>query len=185
MTIKGLRVYVIIAAVILTLGTLLTLQFIYQKYNVEQPLFKLYSQTKLVKGVKIEDKGNPVRIIVNMKKTDNLQQAYLDLKGYTKQVMGNHEFVIELRDQRTKSLEDTYYKSQFIIYEAKTKGDFTRMAEVIDNHAREAGAQSRIFIDDENIYIQFTKDDNYLYEIISRKSDLVGNIADRMGSGQV
>lgn len=185
MQIKGLRIYVIVAAIIVTLAVLLTIQFIYQKYDVEQPLFKLYSQTKLVeKAPRLEQKGSVLVVMLDVKKTDNLRQAYRDLVNYTEQVMGNTKFTIEMKDNRTGELESAYYQSQFIIYEALTKGDFSRMAEVVQQNARKVGAESLVFIDNDNIYVEFIKGDNYLYEIISRKHEIQASVTDRMGSDQ-
>ncbi len=182
MQIKGFKVYVVIAAIMVTLAVLLTVQFVYQKYNVEQPLFKLYSQTKLVQGVKLEHKENMVRVILDVKKTENLRQTYQDLVGYTEQVMGTDKFTVELKDNRTEELADAYYQSQFVIYEALANGDFTKMAEVIRQNADRVGAEARVFIDNDNIYVEFLKGQNYLYEIIPRKQEVRGNVADRMGS---
>jgi len=88
--IKGVKVYVVIAAVFVTLAVLLTVQFLYQKYDVEQPLFKLYSETELVNKVPvIEQKGTSVNVVLHLKKTENLKQVYHDLSSYTEQIMGN------------------------------------------------------------------------------------------------
>lgn len=183
MQIKGLRIYIIIAAVVVTLAILLTLQYVHQKYNVEQPLFKLYSETKLVKDVKLEEKGSTVKVILDVNKTDNLRKAYFDLNTYTQEIMGNKEFTIELKDNRSKELEKAYYNSQFIIYEAIAKGDFTRMADIIRKNAEAVNAESMVFIDENNIYVEFIKGGNYLYEIVPRKQMAAG-IADTMGSDQ-
>lgn len=180
---KGMRIYIVIAAVVVTLAILLTLQYVHQKYNVEQPLFKLYSETKLVKDVKLEEKGSTVKVILDVNKTDNLRKAYQDLNTYTQEIMGNTEFTIELKDKRSKDLEKAYYNSQFIIYEAIAKGDFTRMADIIRKNAKAVNAESMVFIDENNIYVEFIKGGNYLYEIVPRQQKAAG-IADTMGSDQ-
>ncbi len=183
MQIKGFRVYVVASAIIVTLAVLLAFQFIYQKFDVEQPLFKLYSQTKLVeKAPTIEQKGGTVKVILDVKKTENLKQAYQDLDSYTEQVMGATKFTIELKDNRTKELENAYYQSQFIIYEALSRGDFSRMADVIQQNAAKAGAEAKVFIDNDNIYVEFLKGNNYLYEIVPRKPAPQGSASDTMGS---
>lgn len=170
MQIKGIRVYVVIAAVFVTLAVLLAVQFMYQKYNVEQPLFKLYSQTKLVKKVPtIEQKGTTVNVILDVAKTDNLRQAYRDLSDYTEQIIGDTKFTIVLKDNRNAALEDVFYQSQFVIYEALVKGDFTKMADVVQQNAVKAGATSKVFIDNDYVYVEILKGSNYLYEIIPRQ----------------
>lgn len=186
MHIKGFRLYVVIIAVIATLAILLTIQFINQKYNVEQPLFKLYSQTKIVKDAKIEDKGDTVKVIIKVKKTENLKQAYNELTEYTNQIMDGKRYEMQIKDNRSAILEKAYYNSQFVIYEALAKGDFTKMANVIEKYSQKVGAESLVFIDDKNIYVEFLKGDNYLYEVIPRQSNSQSKDgADKMGSEKV
>lgn len=182
MKFKGIRIYIVLASIAATLAVLLTIQFIHQKYNIEKPLFKLYSQTKLVKGVKIQEKEKTVKVILEVEKTENLRNAYRELTSYTEQVMGNTEFDIELRDNRTRELEEAYYQSQFVIYEALAKGDFTKMADVIRLNAEKVGAQARVFIDRDYIYVQFVKGKHYLYEIVPRDHAVRETVADRTGS---
>ena len=189
MQIKGLRLYVVIAAVFVTLAVLLTVQFLYQKYDVEQPLFKLYSQTKLVNKVPtIEQTGTSVKVILDVKKTDNIRQAYQNLNNYTEQIMGGTKFTLELKDNRNKELENAYYQSQFVIYEALAKGDFTKMADVIQQNAVKVGGTSKVYIDNDNVYVEILNGNNYLYEIIPRLHDNAqGNsdsFANQMGSVQ-
>lgn len=187
MQIKGVKVYVVIAAVFVTLAVLLTVQFLYQKYDVEQPLFKLYSETELVNKVPvIEQKGTSVNVVLHLKKTENLKQVYHDLSSYTEQIMGNKKFTMELKDNRNKALEEVYYQSQFMIYEALAKGDFTKMADVVQDNAGGIGATSKVYIDNDNIYVEILKGDNYLYEIIPRNEEHArgtqGSSANQMGS---
>ena len=183
MQIKGLRLLVVAGAVISTLAVLLAIQYFHQKYKVEEPLFKMYSQTKLVNKVDLEDKGNKIKVILHVNKTDNLKEAYQELSAQTEKVIGHPDFKMELVDTRTPVLESAFYESQFIIYEALAKGDFTKMADIIRQNAESAGAESRVFIDNENIYVEFMKGDNYLYEIVSR-DQVRGEASTRMGSDQ-
>jgi hypothetical protein len=183
--IKGIRIYVVIVTIVVTLCVLLSIQYINQKYNIEQPLFKLYSQTKLVKGVKIENRGTDVNVILDVKKTDNLRQVYKDLTNYTEQIMGTTKFSVELKDNRNKTLENVYYQSQFIIYEALAKGDFSKMATVIEKNARDYGAEAKVFMDEDSIYVEIIKGDNYLYEIIPREHVEKGDLTGQTGSEQI
>ena len=183
MQIKGIRIYVVIATVITTLAVLLAIQFFHQKYNVEEPLFKLYSQTKLVDKVNLAEEGNKIKVSLHVKKTDNLREAYRELVAQTEEVVGSDQFSLELIDKRNPALESAFYESQFIIYEALAKGDFTKMAEIVRQNAAKVGAESKVFLDSDNIYVEFLKGDNYLYEIVSRNKGS-NETSDRMGSEQ-
>lgn len=184
MQIKGIRIYVVLVVVILMLSILIGAQYMYQRYSVEQPLFKLYAKTKLVDNItkiKLEEQGDTVSVTLVLNKTDNLRQAYQDLYRSTGQVLGRDRFQMRLKDTRTRELENVFYRSQFVIYEALVKGSFPQMAGAIEANARVAGAEARIFMDERNIYVAMYKDKNYLYEVIPRKTV----IADNRESGQV
>lgn len=173
MQIKGIRLYVVLAAVMLMLGLLVGAQYFYQRYSVEQPLFKLYSQTKLVdniKNIKLEDQGSVISVTLALNKTENLRQAYQDLYRSTGQVLGSNQFQMQIKDTRTRELENVYYQSQFVIYEALVKGSYPEMAQAIERNARSAGAQARVYMDEKNIYVALYKGKNYLYEVLSRSS---------------
>jgi len=173
MQIKGIRIYVVLVVVILMLGILIGAQYLYQRYNVEQPLFKLYSETKLVdniKNIKLEDQGDTVSVTLALNRTENLRRAYQDLYRSTGQVLGSDRFRMQIKDTRNRELDDIYNRSQFVIYEALVKGSYPQMAAVIEKNAREAGAQARVFMDEKNIYVAVYKGKNYLYEVVPRKT---------------
>ncbi|WP_418789933.1 hypothetical protein [Phosphitispora sp. TUW77] len=182
MKIKGIRVYVVVVVLAVTLGILLTIQYVYQKYNVEQPLFKIYSDTKLVDDVKIDNEGVVPTVTLNVRKTEDLKDVYLKLNSYTEEIFGHNQFQIELKDKRTKELSEIYYNSQYVIYEAMANGDFTKMAAEVQENARNNGAKARVFIDNANIYISFIKDDKYLYEVIPRNNAAL-EVPGMLGSG--
>ncbi|MFZ5640248.1 MAG: hypothetical protein ACOY4Q_06130 [Bacillota bacterium] len=173
MQIKGIRIYIVLVVVMLMLGLLIGAQYFYQRYSVEQPLFKLYSETKLVdniKKIKLEKQGDTVSVTLALNRTDNLRQAYQDLYRSTGQVLGSDRFRMQLKDTRNRELENVYYQSQFVIYEALVKGSFPQMAATIEKNARSAGAEARVFIDEKNIYVALYKGENYLYEVVPRKN---------------
>ena len=181
MQIKGIRVSVVVVVLAVTLGILLTVQYFYQKYNVEQPLFKMYSDTELVDDVKLDNEGEVVTVNLSVRKTEDLKEAYRELNGYTEKVLGHNQFHMELKDKRTKELSDAYYNSQYIIYEALAKGDFTEMAAEIQKNAKNTGAKARVFIDNDNVYISFIKGDKYLYEVIPR-NNAASKVSGTLGS---
>lgn len=175
MQIKGIRIYVVLVVVMLMMGLLMGAQYFYQRYNVEQPLFKLYSETKLVdniNNIKLEEQGGTVAVTLSLNRTDNLRRAYRELNRYTGQILGSEGFKIQIKDTRSRELEDIYYRSQFVIYEALAKGSFTEMAAAIEKNARSAGAEARVYMDEKNIYVALYKGKNYLYEVVPRDAAL-------------
>lgn len=173
MQIKGIRIYVVLVVVLLMMSLLVGAQYLYQRYNVEQPLFKLYSDTKLVdniRNIKLEEQGGTVAVTLSLNRTDNLRRAYRELYDYTGQVLGSDRFIMQLKDNRTRELDDIYSQSQFVIYEALTKGNFPAMADAIEQNASYSGVQARVYMDEKNIYVALYKGENYLYEVVPRNA---------------
>jgi len=165
---KDIRVSVIILAIIVVLALLLVGQFIYKEYNVEQPLFKVYSKTKAVQNVDISEKDGRVKIVLRLGPTANLQLAYGEIMAATTWILGPKPFELKIKDNRSPVLEDLLVETEPVIYEAMSKGSYTWMKKEIISAARTNGAEAQVFMDSERIYLAFTKGRNYLYEIIPR-----------------
>lgn len=184
MKMAGIKVHLVIIFLLLTLVILVVGNMLYQKYYLTEPLFKLYQKTKVVQDYHVDGQGRVKKVLVEMKKTNNLQKSYNELLAGTAQVLGNSEITLELKDRRNDKLEKIYYDSQLIIYEALLKGNFTNMAEAIKKQAKAAGAEAQISIDKNNIYLQLVQGDNYLYEIIPRNTTDDKSFLNQRGSDQ-
>lgn len=186
MNIKGIRIPVVIIIIVLVLAVLFGIQYIYHKINVEQPLFKLYSQTKAVQKFDIDNKSGSTIVNIDLKHTDNLGKTYQQIYQTTANVLGKNGFKLNIKDSRSPELESAYYDMQFIINEALVRGNFSQMENVIEEKAAQAGVTSRVFIDNQNIYIQLDKNKKYLYEVVPRpqvnNENLSGNKP--VGGGQ-
>lgn len=183
MQIKGFRVIVIATAIIVTLALLFGIKYVNERFNIEKPLFKMYSETKLVLKPSIDKEGDTTTITLTLKKTDNLYSAYQDIKSDTEKVLGDKKFQIKILDKRSPELEEAYRDSQFVVYEALAKGNYTSIPAEVARYAAAKGAKAKVYIDGENIYVSLYKGDNYLYEIISRRNyQMGGDVADTMGS---
>lgn len=181
--IKGFRVIVIATAIIVTLALLFGIKYVNERFNIEKPLFKMYSETKLVLKPSIDKEGDTTTITLTLKKTDNLYSAYQDIKSDTEKVLGDKKFQIKILDKRSPELEEAYRDSQFVVYEALAKGNYTSIPAEVARYAAAKGAKAKVYIDGENIYVSLYKGDNYLYEIISRRNyQMGGDVADTMGS---
>lgn len=170
MKMAGIKVHLVIIFLLLTLVILVVGNMVYQKYYMNEPLFKLYQKTKVVQNYHVDGQGRVKKVLVEMKKTNNLQKSYNELLNGTVQVLGSSEITLELKDKRNDKLEKIYYDSQLIIYEALLKGNFIEMAQGIKKQANSAGVEAEISIDKNNIYLQLIQGENYLYEIIPRNT---------------
>jgi hypothetical protein len=122
-----------------------------------------------VAAYQIEDAGDTYKITITLRETGNLMETYNLIYGEIEQVMGNRPFEIQLVDHRNDRLNSIFEQGQFAIHEALVVGNFTKMADALNGYARKAGVESRVYIDDYNIYWQMRDGSYYLYDVVPRK----------------
>jgi len=175
MQIKGLKIWLIIVAIIVVLGLLVGGSYLYNKYNTEQPLFKLYENVIEVKDFELKQEDNKLEIALELNKVQNLQNFYQEVDTETKEILANQEYTFILKGNTSEELEEISNEGQFVIYESLVKGNFREMATELKNLAQANGAEAFVFMDENNVYIQIQKDDKYLYEVIEWQSNYSGD----------
>lgn len=79
------------------------------------------------------------------------------------------KYNIKVIDNRDDYLSDVYYRIHFAIYEAAANNDFVSMKLTIDKVLANIDLDSyKIFVDDNNVYVQLIKGNKYLYEVVPR-----------------
>lgn len=171
MRLKDLRISFIIIAIFVSLALLLGGQFLYQKYYVEQPLFKILHETKAVKNLKYDQNQPQAVLQVEFGDVGNLKESYTRVEEKAEQVLG-HPVPIKVVDHRSQDLSQVFDNSQFAVYEAIMNGNFTVMAKTVAEQAGLAHLDRyAVYVDRNNVYIQLHKGNYYLYEVISRDSE--------------
>ncbi|MHB8171636.1 MAG: hypothetical protein ACYDG6_08850 [Thermincolia bacterium] len=165
---KNIRITIVVVAIIVVLALLLGGQMIYKRYNIEQPLFKVYSKTKAVQDADIINRNGKVKVVLALGPTVNFQKTYRELMEETVVVLGERPFELRIKDNRDQVLERLLIDTEPVIYEAVSKGNFTWMKWEITRAAGAAGAEAQVFIDGERIYVSFMKGRHVLYEVIQR-----------------
>ncbi|MFZ5633283.1 MAG: hypothetical protein ACOY40_10595 [Bacillota bacterium] len=165
---NGIKVPVVILALVVGLAALWGAQWLYNRYNYERPLTKLLGENKDVVSYKINDEGPVLAVEVKLGKVDNLQQSYDALHQSLQGVVGRRDFKIILRDERDATLDGICYQARLAAYEALERGNFLEMESLISQRAAREGSQARLMLDEDRLYIQITHGNHYLYEIIPR-----------------
>lgn len=168
MEFQGIRIKYVILAFLLVAALLFGGQMVYQKFGYHQPVRQLLEGYPGIASFEIDDEAAVVRIVVKLERTDNLMAAYqqLDRRLWTANSGRPYELVIE--DERSPALEEALHKSELAVYQALIQGNFPEMARAVDTHAREAGAEARVFVDGRNVYIQIETADCYLMSVVPR-----------------
>lgn len=166
---QDIKVHVVVISLVIGLAAFLSVQWLYNSLNFQQPLEKKLDNSKFIESYRIERSSNEYKIIISCRETDNLMQTYQEMYGEVAKTMNEHPFVIELVDQRNDRLVDVFNQGQFAIQEAMFRGNFREMADSLNQYARSGVVESSVYIDEENIYWQMRDGNNYLYEVTSRK----------------
>jgi hypothetical protein len=164
-------------ALIITVTILYIGQGIWQNYAVDLPLDKALNGIAGVEKVSWESGNNisdAVNIYVKLNNTVNLQKSYEEINKTIKQTLKNKRYALEIKDNRSPELEDTYYGIHYYIQKSIVDGNFPLLEEKVEEKAAAAGAEAKLYVDDQNIYLQLTKSDSTLYAVVARHSDRTG-----------
>ncbi len=172
---NGIRVPVVVLALVLGLAAFWGSQWLYGRLNYERPLARFLGENKYVAAYSINNRGPVMELEVKLGKVDNLQETYNSLQRSVQDIVGRRNFKIILKDERDKSLEDLHHYSRLAAFEAMERGNFLEMEEYISRRAAREGASAKILMDQDRLYIQLVRGSYYLYDIIPRNK-MTGDI---------
>lgn len=179
----GLKLPVIFLAFVCGLAIAFGGQWLYKEYNYQQPLNKVLAENKLVENYKVIQEGNKLLVKVKLSKdADNLMYAYQELNQLTGEVTGKTPYVLEIASEQDTTLEQVFYDSHHVIYQAQVIGNFPDVVNKVKENAVKHGAEGKVYVDQNNIYIQLTKPEGYYLNKIIPRQNLSGSW---QGGGQV
>lgn len=164
-------------ALIITVTLLYIGQAIWQNYAVDLPLDKALHDVTGVEKVTWDDNSDMndvISIYVTLGGITNLQSTYEELSEKIEKTLKGNEFSLEIKDNRTTELDQAYYEIHYYIQKAIVDGDFPLLEEKVVEKASASGAAAKVYVDEQNIYLQMTKGNSSLYEVVVRHSDRIG-----------
>jgi hypothetical protein len=172
LSLRELRWTTVLLGILLSFGTLILGNWLYQQYLVKAPLGEALSQRPEIQDWSLQKDSRQTRLIIELGPVDNLQETCKFIHKTTRQYLGDEGIEIVLADQRTPELKAVKYNLQFPLYEAIAQGNFTNLARLVNLEAEQAKLnQHQIFIDENYLYIQLFQDSAYLYEVVPRHPD--------------
>ena len=165
----GLRIPVILLALLIGLGVFFGVRWLYNKFSLEEPLAGALKANQDVQSFEIEKGRAVTRITVHLAPTPNLKETYRELHRQVQSVLGRQRFEIKIVDNRDEKLTRLFYAGQFAVYEAIKRGNYREMIKDLEAEAAKYGATAVVFLDQENVYLQLQNQEHYLYEIIPRR----------------
>ncbi|GAB6180732.1 hypothetical protein JCM14036_20510 [Desulfotomaculum defluvii] len=181
----GLKIPVIFLTFVIGLALVFGGQWFYQQYNFQQPLNEVLANKELVEKYTIKEDPTKSLITIELSKNaNNLMVAYQELNQSVSEVMGENLYQIEILSQTDDSLDQVFYESHHVIYQAQVMGNFPQVAQKVEEAARKQGVDGKVFVDENNIYLQLAKPDgHYLFRIIPRHD--YGIIDTTEGGGKI
>jgi hypothetical protein len=164
-------------ALIITVAVLYAGQALWHDYAVDLPLDKALNDTDGVSKVALDDSykmNDNITVYVTLSNTADFQKTYKEISKKIEHKLKGGRYTLEIKDNRSPELEQAYYDIHYYIQKAIVDGDFPLLEAKVREKADLTGAVSRLYVDEQNIYLQFTKNDNSLYAVVSRQSDKIG-----------
>jgi hypothetical protein len=164
-------------ALIITVACLFIVQAVWQSYAVDLPLDKALNDIDGVLSATLDDShkiNDSTTIYVELDNTANLQKTYKEISTKIEQTLKGSEYILEIKDNRSPELEQTYYDIHYYIQKAIVDGDFPLLEAKVREKADLVGAAAKVYVDEQNIYLQLVKNDIFLYSVVTRQSDKIG-----------
>lgn len=165
---NGVRVHIVVLALLVGLGVLWGGQWAFKRFNYERPLAVVLSENEDIASYSIISEGMEPEVEVTLKQVDSLQDTYLNIQQSVDSAVSGKAVKITVKDNRDQVLDNVYRDAQLAAYEALDRGNYLEMSDYIQRRASTEGARARVSLDGERLYIQMDHGDKYLYEIIPR-----------------
>jgi len=177
LSLKELRWTSVVIGMLLSFGTLIAGNLLYQQYLVKAPLEDALSQRTEIMDWSLQKETNKTVLIIELGPVSNLKESCSFIQEITSRYLGDDGVEILIADHRTPELEEVKYALQFSLYEALAQGNFTKMSEMVNTEVEKAKlSKHQVFVDENYLYIQLFRDEDYLYEVIPRASGQQTNI---------
>jgi len=177
---QGLKIPIIIVSLLAGMALFFAGQWLYQKYNYNEPLNYALNNNPSIDTFSVNNKGNLLLVDVNLKYDADLMQSYKDIRKTIADTIGNKNYKLVLGDTRDNDdvLKQVWYNSQYAVYEASFKGSFQDMVNTVNREAQSFGVEAIINVDPENIYLRLKHNGHNLDQVITL------NINQNIGHGQ-
>lgn len=147
---------------ILIFGLLLGGQILYRNNWTNGQLTKDSREISGVQSAQVLTENGRQILEVKVDHVQNLEKVGKQLES----IAGQRP--IRFNDQRTSELEKVLAQMEFPLQESVARGNFTEMQQKLQLLADQAGVTLELSMDDEGIYLNLTKGEAQLVEVIER-----------------
>ncbi len=184
---QGLKIPVIIFSMLAGMAIIFGVQLLYQKYSFREPLKAVLNQNEAVESYQVSDEGKLLQISMTIKYDADLMHTHKEVHNELTRTLGKRSFQLTLSDSRDDDvvLNTVWYNSQYAVYQAISQGSYQDMAAVVNREAAALGAEAKIYIDQENVYLRIRHQGHTLDEVIPRDGQVPVNVKETAAGGEV
>lgn len=166
----GLKIPVVIFSLLAGMAFIFGVQWLYQKYSFQEPLIAALKNNKAVEFFQINREDHLYRIDIAVSYDADLMETCKDVYKKLNHIMGRRSFKLVIVDDPDDILNKIWYNSQYAVYQAVVQGNYQNMADVVNREAHTFGAEAKIDIDQENIYLRIKHQGHTLDKVIPRNT---------------
>ncbi len=174
-----IRLVPIFFIVVVTLAALIGGWQAYQHFDLLNPLQSKLAEVPGVESAHVDTGANQVTIQlgpVSKLQNGDLQTTYAKIVAVTEETLGS-SVSITLLDHRDWSLDSAYESYTPSLFEGIAKENYTQMISNIEQKAKADHIDARVTMSQHDIFIQFSKGNNYLYDVVPYSIHQGGGVA--------
>jgi hypothetical protein len=164
----GLRLPVVLTALVLALAALFGLQQVYAQQSVAAPLITRLERVAGVQGTpQVSRSGTNLNIRVQLGLVPNLNQTYKTLLGIADQNANGRTVTLEISDHRTPALVADYNQLMFALDQARATGAFSTMAQQFQQDTKSMHLQAAtVTLSQTQMFVTLVQGKHYLYAVM-------------------
>lgn len=149
---------------------------IYNQVAVAAPIEEAIADVPgIVNSAKPKMTNEQVTIDVTLSQDANLREIYHSIILNGKDVIGNRELKLDVRNESNKVLDDYWYQALFEVAEAMENKSYSDIPQALDAAAKENPAiQATTEMDENNVYITLRSDDAVKFIVLPRTPAQMG-----------
>lgn len=171
---------VVLLTLAISLAALFGTGYLVQNRTVNQPLLQALSRMEQLESYEVSHAGETQEIALRLRPDADLKQAYADVDSQVRQILKQTPYRIRIEDQRSPDFVQAADRIELYVQEAMATGEFAAMADRVQEEARQLGAEARVAVDNQRVYVSLRRDEAYMYDVVERPTS-VGAV--RTGGG--
>lgn len=178
MEFKGLRINIILLAIIVVILVFFTVNHLLKIYNIERPLQdRLKSFTEIEDFLLINSNGK-IDLQITFRPDIDFYHLYREINQIAAEHLGSKKGKIIVENTDSKQLDQVYYQLQYALFEGMATSQFVTMEKNISRIVKANQlADYKLWIDHQALFLQLDDGKSSLYQRIPYHKPLTLNQA--------